>query len=254
MTAADPQSHAAQDDPRRRPAMTLVTPHHPKVIVDSSFSVTRGECEFRFADGIEPLCRRVRELVERSFAARGLRARHATVERGRCSQATLVASQGERLVGTLTVGIDSAAGLLADALYRAELDAARRRGARVCELTRLAIDPALGSPQVMATLFHLGFMVARFIHGMTDLFVEVHPRHTGFYRRMLGHRVAGPQRTCPRVDAPAVLMRLPMRYAERQIHRHGGSGRADRHSLYPLFFSPAEQEALLRRMCRAKAA
>lgn len=226
----------------------------PDVIVNPDFFVVRDGYHVRFANGFEHLKKKMSLLVERMYTARGLHARHAASDPGRAGQTTLVACRGDHLFGTLTVGVDSGEGLLADTLYRPQIDAARHEGARVCELTRLAMDPSLNSPQVMATVFHLAFMVARFVHDMTDLFVEVHPRHAGFYRRMFGHRVAGPERTCPRVGAPAVLMRLPLDHAEQQILRHGGTGRCARRSLYPLFFSPAEQDALLQQLRTAREA
>jgi hypothetical protein len=43
---------------------------------------------------------------------------------------------------------------------------------------------------------------------ITDMFIEVNPRHVPFYRRAFGFRVAAPERTCPRVLAPSVLLRL----------------------------------------------
>ena len=61
-------------------------------------------------------------------------------------------------------------------------------------------------PLVLGTLFHLAYIHGRLIRGATDLVIEVHPRHASFYRRMLGFRIIGAERICPRVDAPAVLM------------------------------------------------
>jgi hypothetical protein len=60
---------------------------------------------------------------------------------------------------------------------------------------------------VLASLFNAahGVMVA---NRLDDVFVEVNPRHVGFYRRSLCFKVAGPETTCPRVGAPSVLMRM----------------------------------------------
>ena len=46
------------------------------------------------------------------------------------------------------------------------------------------------------------------VHELADVFIEVNPRHVSFYRRALCFTVAGPERICPRVGAPAVLLRM----------------------------------------------
>lgn len=223
------------------------------VEIDPDFSITRDGYHVRLAHGMEHLRSRISLLVERMYAWRGLHTDHPVMQADRPGQTTLVACSGDHLFGTLTVGIDTEDGLLADTLYRQQIDAARRRGGRVCEVTRLAMDPTLSTPEVMATIFHLGFVIAHAVHGMTDSFIEVHPRHTGFYKRMLGYDVAGPERTCPRVGAPAVLMHLSLEHAEREIRRHGGNRHTDDRSLYRLFLSQAEHAEMLTRLRGATA-
>jgi hypothetical protein len=215
------------------------------------FSVTRDGFHVRLADHkLDALKTKISTLVHRMYSWRGLDTHTPEMQSQRPGQTTLVACKGDLLFGTATVGVDSGHGLLADTLYRPQIDEARRKGARVCEVTRLAMDPSHSSPEVLATIFHLTFIITRVINNMTDLFMEVHPRHTGFYRRMMGCRIAGPELTCPRVGAPAVLMRLSLEHAEEQIQRLGGnkpSEDQDR-SLYRLFFSPGEQDHLLSKL------
>ena len=43
---------------------------------------------------------------------------------------------------------------------------------------------------------------------VTDVFIEVNPRHAGFYRHAFGFCVAAEERPCARVHAPSVLLRL----------------------------------------------
>ena len=217
--------------------------------IDPGFVVTREGYHVRFSHGIDQLRNKVSLLVERMYSWRGLHTDHPVMQEDRPGQTTLVACSGDHLFGTLTVGVDAGQGLLADELYRPQIDAVRDGGGRVCELTRLAMDPSFSSPDVMGTLFHLAYIVAHMVHGMTDIFMEVHPRHAAFYRRMLGCHVAGPERVCPRVGAPAVLLQLSLEHAEGQIQRLGGNRGSDDRSLYRKFFSPAEQDRLLQRMC-----
>lgn len=218
------------------------------LVINPEFVVAREGYHVRFASGIAQLRNKVSLLVERMYSWRGLHTDHPVMQDDRAGQTTLVACSGDHLFGTVTVGIDTGEGLLADTLYGPQIDAVREQGGRVCELTRLAMDPSFNSPEVMGTVFHLAFMVARLVHGMTDLFVEVHPRHAGFYRRMLDCRIAGPERVCPRVGAPAVLLQLSLDHAETQIKRLGGKHLSDDRSLYRMFFSPTEEERLLHRL------
>lgn len=113
-----------------------------------------------------------------------------------------------RLVGTLTLGLDSPAGLMVDDMYKEEVDVFRQMGNRACELVRLAVEPGPDSKHVLLSLFQMAYLCLRLIHGMTDAFIEVNPRHVAYYRRIIGFETAGPPKNCPRVNAPAVLLRL----------------------------------------------
>jgi hypothetical protein len=93
-------------------------------------------------------------LIDRMYAWRGYKRSSQDNAALLARQITLQTCNGEDVFGTLTVRYDSDLGLAADALYRSELDAYREAGARVAELTRLAVDPALGSKQVLGALFH----------------------------------------------------------------------------------------------------
>ena len=186
-------------------------------------------------------------LVRKMYGWRGYDTQAAT-EHPNC--VTLVASTGPKPLATITVGFDSRAGMAVESLYPDEVWRLRSEGARVCEFTRLAVDRTEHSRELLAMIFHVAYMYARWLHGSSDLLIEVNPRHVRFYMRMLGFQRLGPERICPRVNAPAVLMWLPLAYAEQQIRLHAG-----RHcppigvrSLYPLFFSPAEERGITARL------
>lgn len=163
---------------------------------------------------------------------------------------TLVASTPDKTLATITVGFDSPAGMAVGALYPDHVARMQADGARLCEFTRLAVDRNEHSRELLAMMFHVAYMYARRLHQRTDLLIEVNPRHVRFYMRMLGFRRLGPERMCPRVNAPAVLMWLPLAYAERQIALLGGKGDAavGVRSLYPLFFSPTEENGITARL------
>ena len=189
-------------------------------------------------------------LINRMYSWRGYKRNGVTDLSHDLNRVTLQACHRDNVFGTLTVAFDSHAGLAADALYGAEIDAYRQAGAKVCELTRLAVDPKDGSKEVLGALFHLAYIYGALLHGSTDVFIEVNPRHVSFYKRMLDFEQAGECRMCERVDAPAVLLHLEVAYVAEQIARYGGHRGRGKRSLYPYFFSEREAEGLARRIGR----
>jgi len=182
------------------------------------------------------------ELLERLYAARGY---HTATRYSGPEYLTLLAANEQQTFGTLSVSVDSAQGLQADQLYRDEIDRFRARGCRVGEFSRLAIDTAAGSKEVLAALYHLAYLQLGPMHGVSDAFIEVNPRHVRFYQRLLGFTQIAEERLCPRVGAPAVLLHLELAHARRQIALHGGMRNTHERSLYPYFMAPAEADALI---------
>ena len=167
---------------------------------------------------------------------------------------TLMADTNGVSIGTLTIGLDSPNGLLVDQLYHDEIETLRSAGAAVCEFTKLAVDEALQSKQVLAALFQLAYIYAHRIHGASDVVIEVNPRHVIFYRRMLGFEPLGETRMCPRVHAPAVLLHLSMAYASDQIARYGGHfvDIPGVRSVYPYFLSAKDEDGISERLQRGE--
>lgn len=165
---------------------------------------------------------------------------------------TLMADHKGKILGTLTIGLDSSSGLLVDQLYKDEIDRLRLAQRLVCEFTKLAVDQEAHSQRVLAALFHLAFIYAHKIHGATDLVIEVNPRHAVFYQRALGFGQLGEERMCPRVNAPAILLRLTSEYVREHTALYGGSMRElpEVRSLYPFAFSPADEAGITQRLLR----
>ena len=182
-------------------------------------------------------------LIERMYAWRGYRSPGSDNLAQIANQATLQTCSGHNVFGTLTVRYDSAAGLAADDLYRTEVDAYRTQG-RVAELTRLAVDPTLGSKQVLGALFHAAYVFCGPLAGVTDVFIEVNPRHVAFYQRMLDFRQAGEPKMCPRVDAPAVLLHVNVAHIGERAALYGGTHEQGQRSLFPYFCSTEEAREL----------
>lgn len=218
------------------------------VAVNPDFTLVRSDYRVRLASEDSHLHTRAGKLVSSMYGSRGLMTDGSLCVDTPLDQVTLAASSGNRVFGALTLGVDSGKGLLADALYRSEIDELRTGGRQMCEVTRLALDPQLSCPEVMATMFNVALVLAKGVYQRTDLIAEVHPRHAGFYQRTLGYRVVGPERICARVSAPAVLMRLCLDFATDQIRKLAGISRRGERSLYRLFLPPAEQKMLLKKL------
>jgi hypothetical protein len=156
------------------------------------------------------------------------------------------------LVGTLTLAFEATNGMLrADELFAQEITERRRDGARVCEITWFAFDAQHGTRALLATLFYFVHLFARTLHHASEMFIEVNPRHAGFYLRSLDFRRVGAARECERVGAPAILLKLDLVHADRQIELLGGRRELGGRTLYPLFPDAQERKAAHRRVVAA---
>ena len=207
----------------------------------------RKEFKIRLAD-TEGQRSSVGMLVKKMYSWRGYESAFSMNKQP--NRITLVASAGEATVGTITLGFDGNLGLLVDELYKEELDPLRRQNRRLCEFTKLAVDGSVRSKQMLAALFHIATIYAHEIALHTDLFIEVNPRHVRFYERMLGFEKFGPEKNNTRVNAPSLLLRLPLAYLSEQVQQYGGKSQLGNtvKSLYPYFFSPDEQLGIADRL------
>jgi hypothetical protein len=181
-------------------------------------------------------------LVQKMYSWRGYDTKGAASRSNFVTNGmVLVASDKTGNLGTLTLTLDSPDGLAAERTYPEEVARVRAQpDAYICELGKLALDSANSSKWVLASLFHIAYIYGRMIN----------PRHVVFYKAMLGFVVEGEERMCPRVKAPAVLLRLPLTHVDAQIEKYGGRSDLAKttRSLYPYFFSKREQEGLKNRI------
>lgn len=192
---------------------------------------------------------RANMLLNRMYSWRGYGNDHAVPSTPNC--VTFTASDNEDVIGTLTLTVDSPAGLAADRTFKEELEPFRNApGAKLCELTKFAFDTSSPARPRLAALFHIIFIYGSMHYDCTDLFIEVNPRHRRFYEVMLGFRPVGPTRTNESVAAPAQLMWLNVADIRRHIDRHARDGMQESRSLYPYFFSPKEEQGLYGRLAR----
>jgi len=189
-------------------------------------------------------------LVKRMYATRGY-ATSAVADGARSDRVTLVASDHDFIVGTITVGLDGEDGLLADQCFEAEVQQLRHHGIVLCEFIKLAVDGLMRSKKMLASLMHAALIYAREVKGCQNALIEVNPRHVRFYEATLGFTVLSDVRYNQRVDAPAVLMCLDLNMADKQIVgalREDAQGRLSKRSLYHYAFSGDELSGLVRRL------
>ncbi len=188
-------------------------------------------------------------LINKMYSWRGYGS--AGINENNPNRITLIASGADsEVIGTLTVGLDSTMGLFADEMYHEELEALRRQGCKICEYNKLAVDPKIKSKRILSSLFHIAYLYPYGVFGHTDGVLEVNPRHVKFYERMLGFTQIGPERICPRVHAPGVLLRTNFAYMAEQVEKYGGlMDKADGvKSIYPYFFTKTDETGILGRL------
>jgi hypothetical protein len=197
--------------------------------------------------------REARFLVEKRYRDKGYLVSAQPGQLVCPERITLATYKGDVVIGTITVGFDTGHGLLVDELYGEEVNKLRQQGLRVCEFTKLAIDHKGASKRMIAGLFQVASLYAVKIWGYTDIVIEVNPSHVPFYQRMLGFQPLGDERVCPRVGAPALLLRLDAaNYGTQMVNKFAGHPELSRleRSLYPYFMSPQEENAILARIAR----
>ena len=188
-------------------------------------------------------------LIEKMYSWRGYEANPLGQDPNKI---TLVAYLEDKVVGTLTLGLDSPGGMVVDQLYKNEADQLRAQGRKICDVTKLAVDQDIKSKSVLGALFHLSVIYGRNIHHATDFLIEVNPRHALFYQRMIGFVPFGEEKLCPRVNAPAVLLKLDLAYADEQVKKYGGLGAEARgvKSIYPYWFSKEDELGITQRLLK----
>ena len=166
------------------------------------------------------------------------------------SHFSLSATREGKTIGTMTVGFENTNVLNCEDAFAEEVHTLRASGRRLCEFTRLAVDPGVGTKAVLAALFHVAYIVAHRLRGVDTLLMEVNPRHVRYYERMLGARVFGSERLNTKVNAPAVFLTIDFEYVKSQIEAFAGRPEAavGERSLYALAFTRQEEAGIIARL------
>ena len=222
-------------------------------LIDGDAPPTPSQREFKIESADSFVVRQsANELLQARYGWRGYQKVTLPTDQT-ADRTTLTAMEGERAIGTITVGLDAGRGMNCEQVFPEELGLLRAEYGRICEFTKLAVDPS-GTNRVLAGLFHVAYIVAHKLRGYKAVVMEVNPRHVRFYERMLGARVFGSERLNPVVDAPAVLLTIDFAYVSEQIASRAGRARSadqDR-SMYSLFFTAREESGIVGRLVAAQ--
>ncbi len=119
---------------------------------------------------------------------------------------TFVVEDGPNVLGTLTVVVDSKAGMPAESEFGPDFDGLRQEGRILAEATMFACDETIAnkttvSMQLMALAYHWCVEI-----GVDDLCLIVNPKHVGFYEKTLGFERLGTEKAMPHVEGNAGIL------------------------------------------------
>lgn len=202
------QVQCGRDVSRGRPVVNETGAPCPERSISAAKSAHLRVAVARSAEEIDA----AHYLVRRRYAWRGYEVETMVdpcapkAQSRREQEITIVAATLDVTIGTVTLRFDGPGGLLAEETHGVVIETVRASGRRVCELTRLAVAERVDSKSVLASLFGAAYATGRAIDDVTDVFIEVNPRHVAYYSRILGFVVAAGEKLCERVCAPSVLL------------------------------------------------
>lgn len=169
----------------------------------------------------EQLCRAF-ALVQRRYVERGYAKENDTGMRYSAwnvlpHSTTFVVADGLRILGTLTVVLDSTCGLPLGIGFDEECRQLRENGRRIAEASMFACeDESSHTRDVSSKLMALACRWC-IETGVDDLCLVVNPRHVGFYERVLGFERLGIVKPMDHVEGAAgVFLRFDLSKAVHQ--------------------------------------
>ena len=225
-----------------------ITPNHKVELLneneDQGYLLKRNDYCIRQVNSIKQ-CIKVNTFLRHRYAACGYYIPNTMIRPYHMPhQITFEASCKQEIIGTLTLTLDSKKGLLADELYKKEIDTIRSENKKLCEISKLAFKTNTNSKKIMAELFHSAYIYAHTLHAATDAVIEVNPRHAVFYKQLLGFQEIGSQRICPRVNAPALLLHLEHHEITNRIATKENLLIPRKKTIYKYFLSQFEEKKL----------
>jgi len=131
-----------------------------------------------------------------------------------------VAYDGDQCVGTMTVTLDSPAGIPIESDYRDAIGALRARGARLVEYGSLAVVRRCWSTGVTVLLNTAATYWAINMLGATDIVMGVNPKAAPVYRAIYKFRPLGKAREHSELTAPVLAMTTNLRDSVAHARKH----------------------------------
>ena len=133
---------------------------------------------------------------------------------------TLVALDGQQVVGTLTIVRDNRHGLPVDRLFN--LKNLRQKSQRVAEITSLVIDEKYRREkggQILFPLLRLMYEYSTYYFGVKNLVVTIHPKDVHFYKSLLLFKDIPDTGIKVYLGAPAVALHLDLSKAPAEYKK-----------------------------------
>lgn len=134
---------------------------------------------------------------------------------------TYALSLDKKIIGTISIIMDSVHGVPMDALFKDELDVLRKKNEHLAEVVQLAIDETIFTQsgilkknierlRFLTSLFQAVLRSAHRAH-ISALCIMINPKHDSFYEH-LGFRTIGKERLYPSLEnAPAIPKALVLK-------------------------------------------
>jgi hypothetical protein len=168
------------------------------------------------------------------------------------STCVFVARSGDRVVGTMTLIVDSALGLPMDEIYADDLRELRRERSGLTEFSGLALHPDYkrSGVAILLRLIRMVVLYAIEVLHLSDVCIAINPRHAAFYRKAFYFRDLGGLKSYGKVNgAPAVALRLDLDLLRGFISELA-AGRPVSSEVYSFLFCPRSVESAMARLTR----
>lgn len=122
----------------------------------------------------------------------------------------IVTDRLKQIAGTVTLVFSEDTNLPAKKVYRQEFNSIELSGKKVAEYCRFAIDPSYrNSREILSLLFEYASIYIETVKRYDGFIIEVTPRHSIFYKELLGFVLISKPKCCPQVaNTVGVLLYL----------------------------------------------
>jgi predicted N-acetyltransferase YhbS len=166
------------------------------------------------------------------------------------STRVFVALDNDRVVGTVSVIVDSRLGLPMAEIYADELREFRGLRRQLAEVSGLAVHPDYQKSglAILLRLIRLVLLHSIDMVGAGDLCIAINPHHESFYRKAFGFQLIGGLKQYGKVNgAPALALRLDLDVL-RSFISELREGHPVESEVYTFLFSPGAVEPAMARL------